>query len=1042
MPGTARDAGRTPVTPAPAVSARTAHAASSPASARSPDALPDALAARLSRQLSFDVSQVRIHATSRAAEDNRRLGSVAHTVGRDISFSHNAFAPDTPSGRALLVHELTHVAQQLSGSCASEDEQEREAEAVAAGGAPPVSVGEEAMHRTPTFAVRLRRGDAVSISLTARPDGSADFTAVLEGGGSASATGTVRDLPAGDYWVRMATAQLIVTQDDGTAMARADFFTIPSSAANARFLAAVTRSTSRMRLTVSAGAPASPGGGAPAPVDPVDELRRQLDALPPRIKAVLFGDGDSGPPARPEDYERLLRIADRLAELTDEELAEYADRTTRSTSDLSTFEDSIDAWFDQLQRRRATEREADEASAALTGMDEIYAMYRSWQTGLLMGSPPSWIGEWEALPVSALPATAEGSMNELYLRMRRGLDPFGFANLRAFESALARFVTAFRESAIVQAAAVLDRYEHILLREQQRYTPGSAAVTSLHADLAPARTSFGEAAEHRRRVLPPHPGLPASAILASNAEAAAAERSTTAGRTQARSLEDMHPLLSYANFPVDELIGSSSTAETHEVISTYVTESLEHVADARSRLSADHDIIFTLDTLVTRTKSHLGIESGSIWDLVLTDHQAPTVDEEAAQFVLVVVGLALGVASGGSALAAVAAFGLSSYLALEAYEDYALRSDAYGAQLLSEEPWMGWVVLAVLGAVAELGMVARVIRPIRPALRAFEETGDIAALEAQLGGVEERIRNSILARAELELRSRRGWAAIWEHVVPAGAVRSSIGIDLLANEIGKVVYSIQLNLRRGINTFTKWRLTREAAELIGDINQLTPAQIAQVRAVYSRAIENVQQIASHGRRLGMSVEEVDAVVQSWAARGTGTVDEVLAEMTAARAGRAAGDGGTWTPPRSWNGPSNHGRWSGVRGNSGWIDDRPEVIRIVGRSAAGEANPIPFRQGEVDFSQWSQGRLRVPGLVGDHVEDMAKIRLAIAERQGLVPDGSRSQRIRAALDWLRDTSDGFGGSGLRPHHAGGDIIELVPRDVHKVQHTDLAIYDLD
>ena len=988
--------------------------------------------------LGFDVSQVRIHADTQAAEDNRRLGSVAHTMGRDVSFSRDAYAPHTGAGQALLAHELTHVAQQLSGNTDTEDAQEREAESVAAGGSRrPVAFGTG----TPALTVRLSRGDALSITLVAYPDGRADFTALLEGGGTATATGTVRDLPAGTYWARSDTAKLILTYDDGTAMARADFFNIPSGAANERFLAAVTRSKARMRLTVTGGAPTSPGGES-TPAGPYADLRRQLDELPPRIKAVLFSSEKGTTQARPEDYERLLRIADKLAELSDEELAEYAERTTKTANDVAAFEASVDAWVAELTKRRATDLEADQASAALAQMDSVYNMYRGWLTGLLMGAPPSWIADWEALPVSALPATAEGSMNQLYLQMRRALQPFGYRNLRAFEVAIARFVTAFRESAVTEAASVLDRYEHVLLREQARYTPGSAAVTSLHADLAPARASFTTAAEQRKNVLPPNPNLGSEAMLRSIAAAAAAERSMAQGRAQVRAQTDLHPLLGYANFPVDDLAGSKSVADTQSVLATYITDSLGHVADTRARLRDDHELVFKLDILVTQTKSHLGIEPGSIWALIITDHQAPTLDEIALQTMLAVLGVALGIASGGSAVAAVAALGLSSFMALQTYEDYALRSDAYGAQLLSEEPWMGWVVLAIVGVVADFAVVGSVIRPIRPALRAFQETGDIAALEKQLAGVEERIRNSILARAELELRARRGWASIWAGVVPAGATRASIGLDLLAEQIGKVVYSIQLNLRRGIDTFTKWRLTKEAADLIGDINQLSPAQIAQVRALYSQAIENTQRIASQGRQLGLTLDEVDAVVQNWARRGTGTIDDVLSEMTAARAARPAGEAGAWTPPSGWNGPSKYGRWEGARGNSGWIDERPEVIRIVGRSAGGETNPIPFRQGEVDFSAWSRGELRVPGLVGEHADDMAKIRLAIAERQGLVPAGSRSQRVQAALDWLRDAPDGFGGTGLRPHHAGGDVIQLVPKDLHKVQHTDLAIYDID
>jgi len=150
-------------------------------------------------------------------------------------------------------------------------------------------------------------------------------------------------------------------------------------------------------------------------------------------------------------------------------------------------------------------------------------------------------------------------------------------------------------------------------------------------------------------------------------------------------------------------------------------------------------------------------------------------------------------------------------------------------------------------------------------------------------------------------------------------------------------------------------------------------------------------------------------------------------------------GSSWTPQKGWNGPAKHGRWLGVRGNSGWVDERAEVIKIVGRGPDGEANPIAFRQGAVDFGPWSQGELQVPGLNGEHANDMKLIRRAIADRFGLAVGASNSAREAAALDYLRTAPDGYGGTGLAPHHAGGNRIQLIPKNLHKVQHTDVSVY---
>jgi Domain of unknown function (DUF4157)/Pre-toxin TG len=60
----------------------------------------------------YDFSRVRIHADQRSTESARNLNAVAYTVGQDIVFQSSHYAPQTPTGRRLLAHELTHVVQQ------------------------------------------------------------------------------------------------------------------------------------------------------------------------------------------------------------------------------------------------------------------------------------------------------------------------------------------------------------------------------------------------------------------------------------------------------------------------------------------------------------------------------------------------------------------------------------------------------------------------------------------------------------------------------------------------------------------------------------------------------------------------------------------------------------------------------------------------------------------------------------------------------------------------------------------------------------------
>ena len=57
-------------------------------------------------------SQVRIHTGEDAAQAASSLHSSAFTLGNDIVFARDRYAPSTPKGRTLLAHELRHVQQQ------------------------------------------------------------------------------------------------------------------------------------------------------------------------------------------------------------------------------------------------------------------------------------------------------------------------------------------------------------------------------------------------------------------------------------------------------------------------------------------------------------------------------------------------------------------------------------------------------------------------------------------------------------------------------------------------------------------------------------------------------------------------------------------------------------------------------------------------------------------------------------------------------------------------------------------------------------------
>jgi hypothetical protein len=80
--------------------------------ARSGEAMPEPLSGELGAAVGHDLSSVRVHRDDLAARSALDVAADAYTVGRHIVFGQDRFAPQSATGRALLVHELAHVLQQ------------------------------------------------------------------------------------------------------------------------------------------------------------------------------------------------------------------------------------------------------------------------------------------------------------------------------------------------------------------------------------------------------------------------------------------------------------------------------------------------------------------------------------------------------------------------------------------------------------------------------------------------------------------------------------------------------------------------------------------------------------------------------------------------------------------------------------------------------------------------------------------------------------------------------------------------------------------
>jgi hypothetical protein len=74
--------------------------------------LPEDVRSFYEPRFGMDFSNVRVHTDDTAAKSASSVNALAFTTGNNIVFNQGQFNPETPQGKHLLAHELTHVVQQ------------------------------------------------------------------------------------------------------------------------------------------------------------------------------------------------------------------------------------------------------------------------------------------------------------------------------------------------------------------------------------------------------------------------------------------------------------------------------------------------------------------------------------------------------------------------------------------------------------------------------------------------------------------------------------------------------------------------------------------------------------------------------------------------------------------------------------------------------------------------------------------------------------------------------------------------------------------
>ncbi len=839
-----------------------------------------------------DFGAVRLHTGARAAAVAESIRARAFTFGRDVVFGNGEFSPDSPRGRRLIAHELTHVVQQGTavrrqpddGPTSGEDENGRGA----------VASIEFAVEITRRMSADEYLVEAVRqyrrLSLEEARQAATGYRWVSE-----PRAITAEDVRRGYRTIRIRDASLTLqpaTQAERAGRSRV-FRRLPRGQQDSINAEADRRFWQGTNYRPGERLGTSPADRAMARTwlryrDQVTREHQALAALPDGIREAIF-DQYATETLDPADYPQLLRIAHRLEQLTPVQLADYRSRISGVTADLDAVEASVDRYHAMQEERREQAADYRQIETRLYRLQNLYRLYKRVKGTESAAGLPS-VDSYGIRDSTVIQARSE--LPGLRGQLRSALARNGFASVAAFEAAIRQYIRQFAVQARNTALDMLAQLDHELFVQQRRYQASDAAE-QLHQRIQASRASeeHARAWSLRRR---------ASRIGARTTrgnwrevqaeqrplmrQAAAAESTSNEEFQAAIGPDALAGQLDYRRKV--RLLEAREAGTVRSTLLGYIAEKREAIQNTYANLADDEDLVFKLDNVLAATYQALEIAPGLIYDQIIRDHMSDVSISEAiwgvarglfALFLAVVGGIVGGPVGAGAALIA---FGIGVDEAVTQFREWEIGSEAHEAGLLSEEPSFAWVILAVVGAGLDFAGAVAAVRAMRPAVQAFNAGGDVAQLDAALGRLARlgQIDDSLRANVVSAARAERQFAGAVESLLATGG-RLNMAIVPGAEELARLTVIAYYAARRGILRFHRFLLELQAQRIIASIDDLTPEQLRVLRdafnegvrrsatgfidpstlsrtarAVYS--VDEIDQVAAHGHALGLSDDQI------------------------------------------------------------------------------------------------------------------------------------------------------------------------------------------
>ncbi|MEO7735372.1 MAG: hypothetical protein ABIY55_30745, partial [Kofleriaceae bacterium] len=639
-----------------------------------------------------------------------------------------------------------------------------------------------------------------------------------------------------------------------------DFLAQPSSGEKAALLAEIDRRYHGATSGTESGPKIKPNESAKSDLwrsirDEVLFQHQYIVRLPDKVKALIH-TSIKGRDLVPADYDQLFRIAKMIEALPPGAAADYANKITGSTTDLSTFEAAIEHYRSELAERQQADTERTTVQNKLLGLEGVYKLYRQYLAGARADArSPSKSG------IPKRDGNGPGIGDQLLEQLPR----YGFATIADFASYIARFEQAFEEGAVRLTLDILAKYAGKLYKESQRYQD-PAIVKDLHGKLGGFRTQHQDfdknakiwndyAAQHNADAqqgrLPGNGSVHAKPPTQEQAQAGEKAKAAKAGaEASIKDLSKDYPIFAEDDLPVDKRLDKVKLAQASEtqlggVLQAHIADRTSVVAEARGQLEGKHELIYKMDKLMPTFYAGMDIQPGSIHDQIIKDKiHDDAIDKLVVGILLAVVAIALTVVSLGAATpaivaagASIGAAGLSTYMAYDEYKQYT-SEHAMAEAGYAEDPSTIWLVLAIVGAGVDVAAATKAVGALARAAKALEAGGEVSAFTSAVEDLKaaKKLDEKIAAAAEKAAVARKSYAAAKGELSAALGKAYSLPGPLTDPEVYRALVKMAAaKIKEGSHSLAGFINELKQARLTAKLGELAPEELAKAKQAWAHA---------------------------------------------------------------------------------------------------------------------------------------------------------------------------------------------------------------